>query len=87
MGTILGFFQVESWAAVVTAITTVVTAWLEFSSTQKKLERYSDTIHQIAAIVLWWESLTDVNPPPSHFLLPATQCHMSIHSARGLKLS
>jgi hypothetical protein len=48
------------WTAVLAALSTVVTAWSAFHSTDKKLARYSATINAIDELVLWWNEMTDV---------------------------
>jgi hypothetical protein len=48
------------WAAVLAALSTVLTAWAAFHSTDKKLARYSATINAIDELVLWWNEMTDV---------------------------
>jgi hypothetical protein len=57
-GTLMAFLEVDEWVAVVTAGTHMVLAWREFSSTQAKLSRYSNTVGNIQSTMLWWRSLT-----------------------------
>jgi hypothetical protein len=58
--TILAFAYQASWAPITTAATASLTAWREFSGTDKKLTRYSVACAQINAAVLEWQHLTDV---------------------------
>ena len=60
-GTVLAVVDLTAWAAIVTACTGAITAWLEFRDVAKKLSRYSEAVNQIATVVRWWESLTDVD--------------------------
>lgn len=58
--TILAFLGLAVWAAIPTAVATAVTAWQEFSGTDKKLSRYSGTIEKLGSINIWWSQLSDV---------------------------
>jgi hypothetical protein len=60
-GVLLAFLDLASWAAVVTAVTAAVTAWMEFHGTEKKLHRYSATLEQVEQLKLWWDSCTAVD--------------------------
>jgi hypothetical protein len=57
---VLAFLNIAAWAAVPTAVATAVTAWSEFSGTDKKLNRYSGTIERLTHITIWWDQLSDV---------------------------
>jgi hypothetical protein len=41
-------------------LATAVTAWSEFSGTDKKLNRYSGTIEALTHITVWWKQLSSV---------------------------
>eukprot|EP00937_MAST-01D_sp_MAST-1D-sp2_P005275 g5275.t1 len=60
-GTLMAFFGLASWTAVVTAVTSAVTAWSAFHGTDRKLSRYSNTVDRINSLILWWAHLTDVD--------------------------
>lgn len=55
--TILVFFGESRWCALCTAGVAAATAWIEFSSTKRKMRRYSETVHQAHQVLLWWQSL------------------------------
>ena len=57
---LLILFSQAPWAAVLAALSTVLTAWAAFHSTDKKLARYSATINAIDELVLWWHEMTEV---------------------------
>jgi hypothetical protein len=58
--TVLAFTNLTPWSAIPTTITAALTAWKEFHGTEKKLSRYSNTIHKIGSVTLWWSQLTEV---------------------------
>eukprot|EP01046_Picozoa_sp_COSAG06_P048107 COSAG06_NODE_7126_length_2621_cov_4.756542_1_plen_107_part_00 len=47
--------------AVVTACTSIFTAWSAFSGTERKLQRYSNTIESVQSTMLWWRSLSSTD--------------------------
>jgi hypothetical protein len=57
---LLILLQQAPWTSVLAALSTVLTAWAAFHSTDKKLARYSATINAIDELVLWWNEMTDV---------------------------
>lgn len=59
-GTIFALINLIEWAPIAAAITSAITAWLEFQRVTKKLQRYSDVICKLDDVVLWWDSLTPV---------------------------
>ena len=59
-GTVLSFFKLSEWAALATSFSAATAAWKAFSETDKKLGRYSSTVEKLAAAVLWWRQLSDV---------------------------
>jgi hypothetical protein len=48
------------WTAILAALSTVVTAWAAFNSTDKKLSRLSATINSIDGVLLSWRTFSDV---------------------------
>ena len=46
--------------AIVTAVTSGVTSYMEFHSTDKKLVRYNATIVGLEKALLWWNGLTEI---------------------------
>ena len=59
-GTLMAFLDVSEWAAVVTAVATLVTAWVAFHGTSRKLTRYSNTVSKGLSILLWWKHMTPI---------------------------
>lgn len=59
--TLLGFLNLQGWTPVVASLVGTMMAWLEFNGTSKKLSRYSDVVHQVNSLILWWKRLTDVD--------------------------
>jgi len=45
------------YVAIVTAITSGITGWLEFHRTTEKLNRYNASIEHLQNLLLWWESI------------------------------
>lgn len=60
-GTLLVFLNADEWVAIITTCTVSLTAWINFQNTSRKLTRYSNLVESIAAVVLWWKSLTHVD--------------------------
>jgi len=60
-GTMLAAISFETWAPILVAVSAALTAWHEFQSTRGKLTRYSDVLHGISRVTLWWDALTDVD--------------------------
>jgi hypothetical protein len=58
---LLTFLDLTPWTAIVTAVSTSVTAWTAFRSTDKKLSRYANTVNACDNVLLWWKSLSDVD--------------------------
>jgi hypothetical protein len=56
-GTVLAFFHIDEWAAITTAVTTMVTAWSVFHRTKDKLARYTNTIEKTQSVLMWWNAL------------------------------
>jgi len=52
--------QESRWAAILASVAACITAYSEFSDTDKKLLRYSDSINILDSILLWWRTLTNV---------------------------
>jgi hypothetical protein len=59
-GTVIAVLGVSSWVAIVTTALAGITAWAEFSSSETKMTRYSATIAQVGALLVWWGTLTAV---------------------------
>ena len=57
----MSFLEVDEWAAIVTAIAAMITAWAAFSGTKRKVTRHSNTIEAIQSIVTDWKSLKPVD--------------------------
>ena len=56
----VAFARVSEWAAVVSATTLAISAYLEFSGTNSKLSRYSSTVHGLQELVVWWNTLPQI---------------------------
>ena len=57
----LAIASLQSWAAVVTIITSSITAYLEFQGTSSKIERYSFTVHALQELMFWWQTLPQID--------------------------
>jgi len=55
------FLHCEEWTAIMAALVAAMTAWAAFTSTARKLTRYSSTVDRILTIMLWWEQLAPVD--------------------------
>jgi hypothetical protein len=60
-GTVMSFLKLDEWAAIVTAVTAMVTAWAAFNGTTRKVTRYSNTIEAIQTVVTDWKALKVVD--------------------------
>ena len=60
-GTVLAVLELASWAAISTAAVGMVMSYSEFNSVDRKLVRYSDTIHRLQHIILWWRAKSAVD--------------------------
>ena len=58
---VLAFFNVAVWASAISILTTGVTALLEFQGTNSKIARYSSTVHALQKVILWWQSLPQID--------------------------
>ena len=47
--------------AIISSFTASVSAWMEFHSTSTKISRYNATILALKNLVLWWDSLNEVD--------------------------
>jgi len=63
--TILAFLEISSWSVIPSATATALSAWKEFSGTDKKLSRYAGTISKLNRLIIWWEQLSDVEKASS----------------------
>jgi len=59
-GAILAHAQQLQYVAIITAITSGVTTWLEFHRTSEKISRYNASITNLSSLLLWWQS---IRPP------------------------
>eukprot|EP00802_Teleaulax_amphioxeia_P002218 Tamp_02220.p1 GENE.Tamp_02220~~Tamp_02220.p1 ORF type:complete len:1055 (+),score=171.08 Tamp_02220:1064-4228(+) len=58
---IIAYLGFSKYVAILTATTAAVTSWLEFHSTSTKISRYSASILSINNLLLWWDSISDVD--------------------------
>ena len=56
----LARYKLVTLVVMVTALSSVVTSWLEFTDMANKAERYSQTISGLKNLLNWWASLTSV---------------------------
>jgi len=49
------------WTVIVASITGALAAWQEFTGLAKKLERHSGAATNLAHLLLWWQTLSDVD--------------------------
>ena len=87
--TILVFLGESHWCALCTAGVAAATAWMEFSSTRRKMRRYSETVHQAHQILLWWQSLQRIQQTANFAVLVqrCEACFASEHSSWAASLS
>ena len=52
-GGVLAFYDYAIWVGMLSSITSAVVAWVEFSGTEKKLDRYSNIVISLKSINLW----------------------------------
>ena len=73
------FFSLTEYVAIIAIISTSVSAYMEFHSTDLKLSRYNSTIAALQNLLLWWNSLTKVEKADtrniSHLVLTSEQIH------------
>ena len=81
--TMLVYFGAAQWSSVCAAGVAAVTAWTEFNSIQKKMRRYSETIHNANQVLLWWHSLQSMQKTASFPVLVerCEACFGSEHSS------
>lgn len=56
----VAFARVSEWAAVISATTLAISAYLEFNGTNSKLTRYSSTVHGLQELIVWWNTLPQI---------------------------
>ena len=59
-GAMLSFFGYSSYVPIITTVTTAVISWTEFSTTARKLARYSGTAVALESLLIWWDCMSDV---------------------------
>jgi hypothetical protein len=60
LATVVALLDLAGWAAIAVSCGANVSAWLQFQGTNAKMERYSVAADQLQSVVLWWESLTEL---------------------------
>jgi len=48
------------FVVIVTAASSAITSWAEFSEDTRKIERYTSSVHELEKILSWWGSLGQV---------------------------
>ena len=51
---ILAIAELAVWAAIISVSTVSITAYQEFSGANKKMSRYSYTVHELQELIFWW---------------------------------
>ena len=80
-GAVLAFMGYSSQVAIITAVTSGITAWTEFVSTARKISRYNASVVAIENHVLWWDSLSLVEKASLINVQALTQIGESIINA------
>ena len=57
---VLSRYNFTSWVVLVTALTTALTSWMEFSDLQAKTERYTRAANTLTDLLDWWAALGEV---------------------------
>jgi hypothetical protein len=83
---LLVYFDVSAWSAVSTGAVAALSAYTEFSDTEKKLRRYSDTVQQAHRVLLWWHALSSIQQTASFNLL-VERCETCFASERSAWVS
>jgi hypothetical protein len=55
-GVLLATWGLMVWAAIISITTGAVTAWLEFTGTNNKINRYSTTVAGLQNVLIWWNT-------------------------------
>jgi len=55
-GVIFAYLDALKWAAVVSVVTTTMTAWIEFDGVDGKIRRYSDVVDSLQKLLVWWKT-------------------------------
>jgi len=58
---VLAAANLESWTALVVSISAALGSWQEFIRVGEKLDRYATIIQRLTLLMLWWQSLPDVD--------------------------
>lgn len=56
------------WIAIITAATAAVTSYTEFSGQAAKLQRYSNVIHALQDVRLWWDKLSTTERAAAYYV-------------------
>ena len=87
-GALIAFLGFAPQVAIVTSVTTSVAAWLEFHSTAQKVSRYNGIIVSLSNILLWWDSMGDVDKAsPINIDLLVQMGEATLNAERGAWLS
>ena len=58
---IVAFFNVSTWSVLISSIAAAVAAFMQFHGTNKKINRYSATVHALTDMKCWWDSLPSID--------------------------
>lgn len=57
---LLSIVSLSFWSAVVSAFSAAIIAFIEFQGVNSKLNRYSFTVHALQELIVWWETLPQI---------------------------
>jgi uncharacterized membrane protein YgcG len=81
---VIAYMKLAHIVAIVTAVTSGVTSFMEFHSTDKKMMRYNATIVGLQKSLLWWRCLSDVERAShKHANNLVCMCEDTIRNERG----
>eukprot|EP00928_Gymnodinium_smaydae_P049379 TRINITY_DN33124_c0_g1_i1.p1 TRINITY_DN33124_c0_g1~~TRINITY_DN33124_c0_g1_i1.p1 ORF type:complete len:935 (+),score=59.82 TRINITY_DN33124_c0_g1_i1:99-2903(+) len=60
LASVFAYFRLSSYVPIVTALLGAVSSWIHFIDYDRKLTRYTDTVHTLKNLHDWWMSLTGV---------------------------
>lgn len=55
------FYNLIQYTAIVTVVTSAVAAYLEYNGIESKINRYSNVIHALQELIMWWETLSPID--------------------------
>merc|ERR1719277_2479650 len=77
---LLAHFEYAEQVALVAALNTIMTSWMEFSDYFNKIERYTSTVISLRKLLDWWDSMSEVEKASSATVSRMIQLSESIIS-------